>query len=574
MTTTLTGIAVSPGLATAPALVLRTQAPAFDRSPIPEGSANRELARLKAAMAASAEQLTSIMERVRVKMGEEQAAIFEGHLMILEDEELAEALEEKIRDQRHNAPAAVEAVCEEHATALEQLDDEYLRARAVDMRDMSRRVVLNCLGIVPTSLSTIDTEVVLVADDLTPSQTAVLDPAMVRAIITEKGNRTSHTAIMAASMEIPAIVGTPAALSSISDGDMVAVDAEANVILVNPSGEELQAFDERRASFEREREELAALRDLPAVTTDGVRIKLAANVGSPEDAAPAAAKGAEGVGLYRVEFLFMERTESPSEEEQYKAFKSVVETMGDHPVVIRTLDVGGDKDLPYMALPHEENPFLGCRGIRLCFERTKVFQTQLRAMLRAGMHGNVRIMVPMIASLDEVRAFKEALAQAAASLEAEGVEYARDLPLGIMVETPAAALLAHLFAKEVDFFSIGTNDLTQYTLAVDRMNTRIADLYEPLSPAVLQAIKLAADAARQEGKGICVCGQMAGEVASALLLIGMGVHELSMSAVHIPRIKKAVREHSSEELQQLAETILALPTAAEVKAALDKLLNK
>jgi len=570
MTTQITGIPVSPGLATAPALIIRNAPPTFDRTTIAEGEAAAETDRLKAALGASAEQLTTIMERVRAKVGEEQAAIFEGHLMILEDEELAEALIEKIREQRYNAPAAVEAVSEEHASALEQLDDEYLRARAVDMRDLARRVILNCLGVTPTSLSTIDSDVVLVADDLSPSQTAVLDPARVKAIITEKGNRTSHTAIMAASMEIPAVVGAPAALSSIKEGDMVAVNAEDNVILVNPTAEELGGFAERIRAFEQERLELAALRDLPAETTDGVHIKLAANVGSPDDARPAVEKGAEGVGLYRVEFLFMERAESPNEEEQYQAFKSVVEAMNGQPVVIRTLDVGGDKDLPYLALPDEENPFLGCRGIRLCFERPREFRAQLRALLRAGLHGDVRIMAPMISSLDEVRGLRQALKEAAESLEADGVKYAKDMPLGIMVETPAAALLAQHFIKEVDFFSIGTNDLTQYTLAVDRMNTRIADLYEPLSPAVLQAMKLTVDAARNAGKGICVCGQMAGDVRSALLLIGMGVKELSMSAVHIPRIKKAVREHRLTELRDLAERVLSLPTAAEVKAELAK----
>lgn len=573
MTVTLTGIPVSPGLAAAPALIVRNEMPAFDRSAITSEQVMEEEDRLNRAIATSMQQITAIMKKVEAAVGGEQAAIFEGHLMILEDEELGDALVENIREKRQSAPAAVEAVCEEHAAALEQLDDEYLRARAADMRDLAQRIILNCLGITPASLSAIDTPVVLVADDLTPSQTAGLDPDMVKAIVTERGNRTSHTAIMAASMEIPAIVGVPDALASMTDGDMLAVNAEDNQIFINPSPEELKAFEHRSRAYRKEREELSALRDLPAVTTDGVRIKLAANVGSPDDARPAVEKGAESVGLYRVEFLFMERSESPGEEEQYQAFRAVVEAMGDHPVVIRTLDVGGDKNLPYMALPAEENPFLGCRGIRLCLERPEEFQIQLRALLRAGLHGNVRIMLPMIASLEEVRAFRRALSKAEKSLKADGVAHATDLPLGIMVETPAAALLARHFIREVDFFSVGTNDLTQYTLAVDRMNTRIANLYEPLSPAVLQAINMATEAARKADKGICVCGQMAGEPDSALLLVGMGVEELSMSPVHIPKVKQVIRQHSHEELRALAEKVLKLTTAAEVKSELERTLS-
>ncbi|NDV22624.1 phosphoenolpyruvate--protein phosphotransferase [Desulfovibrio sp. JC022] len=567
------GIAVSPGVALASALVVKNEDVAFDRAAVAPGATDLEIERFKGAVEKSAAQLANIAAQVEKKLGADKAAIFEGHLMLVEDEEFSEAVIEKIREQRFPAPAAVEDVVNEHAAAMEELEDEYLRARAADIRDLGHRLVLNCLGISPQGLELIDNEVILVAEDLTPSQTATLDTSKVKGIITEKGNRTSHTAIMAASMEIPAIVAADGATSLIKDGEMVGLDAEHNRILVNPTSSQLDQIKYQQEQYRIERKQLEELRELPAVTTDGVEIKLAANIGSPSESGPAVSKGAQGVGLYRVEFLFMEKSESPDEEEQYQAFKSVVDDMQGRPVVIRTLDVGGDKDLPYLALPEEANPFLGCRGIRLCFERPGLLVKQLRALLRAGVHGDVRILIPMISSLDEVRRFKEFLAEAKASLEHDGISHADKLPVGVMIETPAAVFLAPHLIRETDFFSIGTNDLTQYTLAVDRQNERIADLFEQLSPAVLMSIKQATDAAREEGKPVCVCGQMAGDVLSSLLLIGLGVEELSMSPVHIPRVKSAIRKHSRAELRELARKVLALATADEVRAKLEKYLS-
>ncbi|TIH16495.1 phosphoenolpyruvate--protein phosphotransferase [Marinifilum sp. JC120] len=567
------GIAVSPGVALATALVVMKDDVSFDRSPVAPRAIDKEVERFKLAVEESAKQLTQIAAQVEKKLGADKAAIFEGHLMLVEDEEFSEAVIEKIREQRFPAPAAVEDVVSEHAAAMEELEDEYLRARAADIRDLGHRLLLNCLGISPQGLELIDEEVIIVAEDLTPSQTAVLDTAKVRGIITEKGNRTSHTAIMAASMEIPAIVAAENATSLIKDGDMVGLDAEHNRILVNPTSSQLDQIRYQQEQYQIERKQLEELRDQPAMTTDGVQIKLAANIGSPSESGPAVSKGAEGVGLYRVEFLFMEKSESPDEEEQYQAFKSVVDDMQGRPVVIRTLDVGGDKDLPYLALPEEANPFLGCRGIRLCFERPGLLVKQLRALLRVGVHGDVRILIPMISALDEVRRFKEFLAEAKTSLEHDGIPHAETLPVGVMIETPAAVFLAPHLIRETDFFSIGTNDLTQYTLAVDRQNERIADLFEQLSPAVLMSIKQATDAAREEGKSVCVCGQMAGDVLSSLLLIGLGVEELSMSPVHIPRVKSAIRKHSRAELRELARKVLGLATAGEVRAKLEKYLR-
>lgn len=569
----LRGISVSPGMALAQAIVLSCELINFDKSPVATKFIEREVDRFKNGIVESVKQLTLIETQVREKMGEDKAAIFEGQLMLVEDEELSEAVIDKIREQSLPAPAAVEDVINEHVSAMEELDDEYLRARAVDMRDLGQRLILNCMGIAPQSFEILDDEVILVADELTPSQTAVLDSSKVKGIITERGSRTSHTAIMAASMEIPAIVGAKGAKTAIQNGDMVALDAEQNQIIINPTPSQLQQLECAREQYILDRKQLEELRDLPAQTSDGVKIKLTANIGSPADSGPALSKGAEGVGLYRVEFMFMETSEAPDEELQYQAFKSVVDDMKGMPVVIRTLDVGGDKDLPYLALHKEDNPFLGCRGIRLCFERPSLLLGQLRALLRAGAHGNVRILVPMISSLDEVRKFKEFVAEAQSSLEHEGITHAKELPLGVMIETPAAVFLASHLIRETDFFSIGTNDLTQYTLAVDRQNVRIADLFEQLSPAVLLAIKHTVNAAREEGKPVCVCGQMAGDVNSALLLVGLGVRELSMSPVHIPQVKNAIRKHSRFRLRELAREVLELPTAAEVKMKLKKYLG-
>lgn len=568
-----TGIPVSPGLALAEAVVLRNDELRFDRAPVAPEDIEAEVKRFTNGVASTVSQLEAIMVQVRENMGDEKATIFEGHLLLAEDEELSEAVTAKIRDQRFPAAAAVEEVTSEHAAALEQLEDEYLRARAVDMRDIGRRLILNCLGIVPTSLGSLEHDAILIADDLTPSQTAMLDAGKIKAIVTERGSRTSHTAIMAASMEIPAIVGVEGIVSMVNDGDTVAVDAEENQIIVNPAPVQKDQFEYRREQFVLERERLDKLREFPAVTVDGVAIKLAANIGSPSDTPAALEKGAEGIGLYRVEFLFMERSESPGEEDQYQAFKSVVDDMQGQPVVIRILDVGGDKDIPYLALPKEENPFLGCRGIRLCFERPLVMMRQLRALLRAALHGDIRILLPMISSVEEVRKFKEILKEARQSLAHEGIAYATTVPVGIMVETPAAVYLAPHLIREVDFFSIGTNDLTQYTQAVDRQNERIAALYESLSPAVLLSIKNTVDAACEEGKPVCVCGQMAGEVQSALLLVGIGVEELSMSPVHIPRVKNAIRGSNRSELREIARKVLDSATVSEVKSRLDKYLS-
>ena len=569
----LTGISVSPGLAMAEALHMRTGTVEIDHAPIAVGQVEQECVRFQRAVRETVLQLTAISKQVTTSLGPDKAAIFEGQQMLVEDAEFSDALQAAIRTHRVSAPAAVHKVLEEHAAALEALDNAYQRARAVDIRDLLERLVGNCQGSASAGLGALDREVILVAGELTPSRMAMLDVTKVKGLITECGNSTSHTAIMAAAMGIPAMVGVNNATRLIHDGDLILLDPEENMIRINPSGEQRTHFKGRVEAYLQSDVALNALRDLPADTTDGVRITLAANIGSPADIPSALEKGAQGVGLFRVEFLFMGQNQPPDEEDQYQAFKTVVEGMQGAPVVIRILDVGGDKDLPYLDLPKEDNPFLGCRGIRLCLARPHLLHSQLRALLRAGVHGDVRILLPMIASVEEVRTFKTFLQHAQDSLAHDGIPHAKTLPLGVMIETPAAVYLAPHLAREVDFFSIGTNDLTQYTLTVDRTSEELSDMYNPLSPAVLLSIQHAVDAARMHGKPVCVCGQMAGDVSSALLLIGMGVEELSMGAAYIPRIKQAIRTQSHAELAEIARKILTLATVEEVREMLETCLD-
>jgi phosphotransferase system enzyme I (PtsI) len=562
------GISVSPGLVMAEARLIRTDPVEIDRTPVAVEQVEQECARFQRAAREAVVQLTAIITRVTSSVGPDKAAIFEGQQVLVEDAELVHSVLAEIREHRLSAPAAVHKVLEEHAVTLEAFDDAYQRARAVDIRDLLERLVGNCQGTGSAGLGVLEGEGILVAGELSPSRMAMLDVTKVKGVITECGNSTSHTAIMAAAMGIPAIVGVNDATRLIHEGDLIILDAEENVIRINPSREQRRYFKVRAEAYLQSGIVLDALRDLSAATTDGVRITLAANIGSPADISSALKQGAQGVGLFRVEFLFMGQSHPPGEEEQYQAFKTVVEGMEGAPVVIRILDVGGDKDLPYLNLPREHNPFLGCRGIRLCFARPDLLQTQLRALLRAGVHGDVRILVPMIASVEEVRTFKTFLNRARQSLERDGILHPETMPLGVMIETPSSVYLAPHLAREVDFFSMGTNDLTQYTLAVDRTSDDLADMYDPLSPAVLLSIQHTVDAARMQDKPVCVCGQMAGDVPSALLLIGMGVEELSMSPVHIPRVKQAIRTHRHADLREMARKILTLATVEEVRERL------
>jgi phosphotransferase system enzyme I (PtsI) len=465
-------------------------------------------------------------------------------------------------------------VIEGQAKALEELDDEYLKERAADVRDIGKRLLQNILGLAIVDLSSIKDEVILVATDLTPSETAQLNLNKVLGFITDLGGRTSHTSIMARSLELPAIVGTSNVTKQVKNDDYLILDAVNNKIYVNPTAEVIEQLKAAQNQYVTEKNELAKLKDLPAITLDGHQVEVCANIGTVRDIAGAERNGAEGVGLYRTEFLFMDRDSLPTEDEQFSAYKAVAEAMGSQAVIVRTMDIGGDKDLPYMNLPKEENPFLGWRAIRIAMDRREILHAQLRAILRASAFGKLRIMFPMIISVEEVRDLKGELETLKAQLREEGKAFDETIEVGVMVETPAAAVIAHHLAKEVDFFSIGTNDLTQYTLAVDRGNELISHLYNPMSPSVLGLIKQVIDASHAEGKWTGMCGELAGDERATLLLLGMGLDEFSMSAISIPRIKKIIRNTNFEDVKALAAQALAQPTAQDLMNCVNKFIEE
>ncbi|MFB9133524.1 phosphoenolpyruvate-protein phosphotransferase PtsI [Vibrio olivae] len=568
----ISGILASPGIAIGKALLLQEDEIVLNTHKISDGQVEAEVKRFYDARDKSAAQLESIKQKALETFGEEKEAIFEGHIMLLEDEELEEEILALIKDEKLHADNAIHTVIEEQATALESLDDEYLKERATDIRDIGSRFVKNALGINVVSLSDISEQVILVAYDLTPSETAQIDLDYVLGFACDIGGRTSHTSIMARSLELPAIVGTNDITKKVRNGDTLILDAMNNKIIVNPSEAELEEAKKVQADVIAEKEELAKIKDLPAETTDGHRVEVCGNIGTVKDCEGVLRNGGEGVGLYRTEFLFMDRTSLPTEEEQYEAYKEVAEAMHGEAVIIRTMDIGGDKDLPYMDLPQEMNPFLGWRAVRISLDRREILRDQLRGILRASAHGKLRVMFPMIISVEEIRELKDAIEGYKAELREEGLAFDENIEIGVMVETPAAAAIAHHLAKEVAFFSIGTNDLTQYTLAVDRGNEMISHLYNPLSPAVLNVIKQVIDASHAEGKWTGMCGELAGDERATLLLLGMGLDEFSMSGISVPKVKKVIRNSNFAEVKAMAEEALSLPTADEIQACVDKFI--
>ena len=570
----ISGILVSPGFAFGQALILKEDPIVVSTRKITDEQIDKEIQNFIDGRNKSAEQLSLIKDKAEKNLGAEKDEIFEGHIMLLEDEELEQEIISLIKGDKKTADAAVYSVIEDQAQALEALDDEYLKERAADVRDIGKRLLRNILNMPIVDLSAITEEVILVAPDLTPSETAQLNLDKVLGFITDLGGRTSHTSIMARSLEIPAIVGTTDATSKVKSGDFIVLDGVNNTIYLNPSESEIDKLKAFRNEYLQEKEELAKLKDLPAMTLDGHQVEVCANIGTVRDVAGAERNGAEGVGLYRTEFLFMDRDALPTEEEQFQAYKAVAEAMGSQAVIVRTMDIGGDKDLPYMNLPKEENPFLGWRAIRICLDRKEILHSQLRAILRASKFGKLRIMFPMVISVEEVRELKAELEMLKEQLREEGKAFDEAIEVGIMVETPAAAVIAHHLAKEVDFFSIGTNDLTQYTLAVDRGNELISHLYNPMSPAVLNLIKQVIDASHAEGKWTGMCGELAGDERATLLLLGMGLDEFSMSAISIPRIKKLIRNANFADTQALAEQALAQPTADELMKLVDTFIQE
>ena len=568
----ITGIPASPGIVFGKALVLKEEKIVLDTQKISEDQVEAEVARFYAGRKAAVEQLNSIHQRALKSLGEEKAAIFEGHLMILEDEELEEEIIDYLRSNKVNASVAASKIIDQQVEMLSEIDDEYLKERAGDIRDIGNRLIKNILGMHIVDLGDITEESILVAYDLTPSETAQLNLEKVLGFITDIGGRTSHTSIMARSLELPAIVGTNDVTARVNTGDYLILDAVNNRVYVNPTQAEIDELKTLEAKLAEEKAELAKLKDLPAVTLDGHKVDVVANIGTIRDCEGAHRNGAEGVGLYRTEFLFMDRDQLPSEEEQFIAYKEVVEAMEGRLVVLRTMDIGGDKELPYLNLPKEMNPFLGWRAVRIALDRREILHAQLRAVLRASAFGKLAVMFPMIISVEEIRELKSVLETLKAELRAEGKAFDENIQVGVMVETPSAAVNAKFLAKEVDFFSIGTNDLTQYTLAVDRGNELISHLYNPMSPSVLGLIKQVIDASHAEGKWTGMCGELAGDERATLLLLGMGLDEFSMSAISVPRIKKLIRHVNYQEVKALADEALQKPTAAEIEQLIQAFL--
>ncbi|MEL7596991.1 MAG: phosphoenolpyruvate--protein phosphotransferase [Clostridiaceae bacterium] len=499
-----------------------------------------EKGRLKKAIEASREQLSKIKEKAEIELGPEKAAVFDSHMMLLDDPEFTGAVEMNIESSMVNAEKALNDVIEMYMGIFGAMEDEYMKERAADVKDVGKRILANLAGKAGSGLENLEENTIVVAHDLTPSDTAQLDKNKVIGFLTNIGGRTSHSAIMARTLEIPAVVGLMDITESVKDGDTVILDGEEGLAIINPDAVTIAQYEEKKAAYEKEKEELKKLIQVETHTKAGKRVEVCGNIGKAEDIHQVLENGGDGVGLFRTEFLYMDRNEMPTEEEQFEAYKYVAEKAAGKPIVIRTLDIGGDKKLPYLPLPEEMNPFLGYRAIRLCLDRKDIFKIQLRALLRASAYGNIKIMFPMIASLEEFLAAKEVLSECMEELRAEGKEFNADLEVGMMVEIPAAAVCADELAKHVDFFSIGTNDLIQYTLAADRMNEKISYLYNPQHPAVLRLIKMTIDAAHKEGKWCGMCGEAAGDEAMIPILVEYGLDEFSMSATSMLRAKQII----------------------------------
>lgn len=557
------GTAASPGIAIGKALVYKDVDLNIDKLNISE--VENENKKLHDAIEKARVQLNAIKEEAAKKLGAKQAQIFEAHLMVLEDPELLSQIKDKINNEKINVEYATKEVIDNFVSLFESMDDEYMRERSADIRDVGIRILKNLLGIEIVNLASLSDEIILVAHDLTPSDTATMNRDKVLGFVTDIGGRTSHTAIMARSLEVPAVVGLKDITDTINDGDTIVFDGEEGVVHVNPTESVLSLFQQKKKDYEISRRDLQALKGMPTVSKDGRVVELAANIGTPKDIKGVIENDAEGIGLYRTEFLYMNRNSMPTEEEQFQAYKEVLEGMEGRPVIIRTLDIGGDKELPYLNLPKEMNPFLGYRAIRICLDQTEIFKIQLRALLRASVYGNLKIMYPMISSVEEVRDANKILEEVKNELDKENISYSKSIEVGIMVEIPAAAVIGDLLIKEVDFFSIGTNDLIQYTKAVDRMNEKISYLYDPFNPAILRMIKMIIDYAHEGGKWVGMCGEMAGDKNFIPILLGLGLDEFSMSAVSILPARKIISEISYNDMKKLAEVVLTLPTSEEIK---------
>lgn len=567
----LRGIAASDGIGIGKAVCVREQS--LDYSAVKYGGKEVEKDRLQSAITQFNEKTTAMAERIRAQVGEKESEILTGQIMMLSDPFMQSQMGEVI-DAGQCAEAAVDQVCTMYAEMFAGVDDELMRQRATDVRDIRSRMLAILLGVTGVDVSSLPAGSVLVAHDLTPSMTVGLDKEHVAAILTEVGGRTSHSAILARALELPAVLSVPRAMEQLKDGDSVIVDGGDGVALVNPDQRTLAEYLTKQEAFRKQKALLAVYRDKATVDAEGNRYALYANIGSPAEAEAAAASGAEGIGLFRTEFLFMDRANVPSETEQYEAYLAVSRTMAGKEVIIRTLDVGGDKAVDYLGMAHEENPFLGHRAIRYCLDNPDLYKVQLRALLRAGAEEkNIKIMLPLVTSLEEIRGACALLETCKAELEAEGLPYHKDIPLGIMVETPAAALIADLLARECDFFSIGTNDLTQYTMAVDRGNAKVENLYTTFHPAVLRSIRNVITAAKEAGIQVGMCGEAAADPRLIPLLMTWGLDEFSVSASAVLATRAQIHHWHAAQAAQVTQEAMGLSTAAGVEGYLQSAVN-
>ncbi len=561
-----TGIGASAGIGIGSVVIVKEPSLEYSNKPVSDTAA--EVGRFQAALNDCIERTTAMAEDMKTRVGEKEAEILEGHVLLLMDPELTGQIESKITDENSCAEGAVEATCDFFAAMFSSLDDELFQQRATDVCDIKTRLIKILLGVEDVDLASVPQGTVLVAEDLTPSMTAGINPANVAGILTEIGGKTSHSAILARALEIPAVLSIEGIVSSLENGQKVILDGETGKVFVDPDQDTLKEYEDKRAAFLEAKAALKKFVGKPTVTADGIKVELCANIGKAEDAAKVIECDGEGIGLFRTEFLFMDRPQVPTEDEQFEAYKKVAQQLEGKPVIIRTLDIGGDKEIPYLGLGKEENPFMGFRAVRLCLKRQDLYIPQLRALLRASAYGDIKIMVPMICCVSEFRQVKELLAGIMAEFDEKGIAYNKDIQVGIMVETPASSMMADVFAKEVDFFSIGTNDLTGYTMAADRGNPDVAYLYSTYDPAVLRSIQRVISAANDEGIMVGMCGEAAADPLLTPLLISFGLEEFSVSATSILKTRKEISSWTKAEADEVARNAMAMATEEEIHAYL------
>lgn len=563
------GTGASSGIGIGKAVVVRDEKPEVVQVSISDK--DKEVKRFEDVLAKITEATMEMAESLANKVGGKEAEILNGHVLLLSDPMLSEEIKQKIQNELVNAEFAVDSVYDMYAGMFASMDDELMQQRATDMKDLKVRILKGLLGMADVDVARLPEGSILVAEDLTPSMTAGLNPQTVCGIVTELGGRTSHSAILSRALEIPAVVAISGLLDNIQDGDTVCFDGDKGEVVINPDADTLAEYEKKKEAYLLEKKELENYKGKPSVTKDGRKVEIVANIGKPEDAQRALEYDAEGVGLFRTEFLFMDRDNAPTEEEQFEAYKKVATLMKDKPVIIRTLDIGGDKEIPYLGIEQDENPFLGYRAIRLCLDRKEdLYRPQLRALLRASAFGDIRIMIPLITCVDEIREAKALIREIMGDLDRENIAYNKDIQVGIMIETAASSIMADVFAKKVDFFSIGTNDLTQYTMCVDRGNAKVSYLYSPLNPAVLRSLKRVITSAKEAGIMVGMCGEAAADPLLIPLLLVWGLDEFSMSASSILKSRKLVTNSSIADLEKVEKEVMKFTTEKEVREYMEK----